>query len=951
METLYSRWSFSCFCNLCCVVCLLLAGWPCTATVLHPEPSLPASTRAAGAEAPAPVPQPPVRNEACSETLPVALKLIPGVASPVSARSISFTVEVVPQPSFAGKQGKITLSVTSNLTLDGQKEAVLGEVTARSRPSFSGRIRFTGAGKGVLTATFAYVNAAGSREAVSRSIYLLLESGQTFYSPFSFEHAQEDRLKHLKNAGGLTEDQYQQRLEEMSSETIPFDTTAPAAPEPETGTPEGDDVVSAARFTLSGTIRWTDPTGATHPVKLAKVEIWDADKFLNGSDNRLATVQTNEDGFYAARLGTQRFDNPDLYIKVFAANEFFFVLPEGRDRRERFTYNVRSGTRDDVSRDTRIDLTIGATDAQGQPLARFNAFSIHAAIVEGALYVKNLNGATPARFAIEYPNSADFSLAGSAMSITVGDRFDWDILHHEYGHFVAAAFDLARNPGGEHNFGDNQAERYGKDVGFRLAWGEGWPSYFAVSLQRERGLDIPAVGAGNVQFENTENGAYAYDLEINGRAYYGEDHEVVIQRILWDLYDSQDDDADHLSLGDQVLWQVIKDSRPRVLFDLWQALTKDKPLAEINAFSLLFADFQVAPSLVGPAAGTEVGVFEDLTFEWTRGGAGPKYRNNHFIVEFYDNSLTTLLHSTGPLTGPFDNNPFLVLSWDRLAAIFEAESEVKWLVKASNTDAPATGPYVSPAFSLTSRRTVRLNAGGNPYTAEDNRAFRGDAYVRHGYLYHTNAQIENTGDDYLYQTQRYSNCQYDLPLFNGTYQVTLHFAETYFNRAGARLFHVTMEGQRKLTDYDIFAAAGGSFRAVRETFTVEVKDRNLHVSFGIGAANYPTIAAIEVMPVPKTLAAQARRVENRDLAPEDAPAVRLHPNPVQDRLTIRLPLPAGQVLGTSITDASGKVYLHNAHRATGERELQLSVGSLPKGLYLLGLRTQAGYRSVKFLKQ
>jgi hypothetical protein len=160
-----------------------------------------------------------------------------------------------------------------------------------------------------------------------------------------------------------------------------------------------------------------------------------------------------------------------------------------------------------------------------------------------------------------------------------------------------------------------------------------------------------------------------------------------------------------------------------------------------------------------------------------------------------------------------------------------------------------------------------------------------------------------------------------------------------------------MEGQRKLTDYDIFAAAGGSFRAVRETFPVEVKDRNLHVSFGIGAANYPTIAAIEVVPVPTMLVAQARRVENRDLAPEDAPAVRLHPNPVQDRLTVRLPLPAGQVLGTSIMDAGGKVYLHNAHRATGERELQLSVGSLPKGLYLLGLRTQAGYRSVKFMKQ
>lgn len=66
--------------------------------------------------------------------------------------------------------------------------------------------------------------------------------------------------------------------------------------------------------------------------------------------------------------------------------------------------------------------------------------------------------------------------------------------------------------------------------------------------------------------------------------------------------------------------------------------------------------------------------------------------------------------------------------------------------------------------------------------------------------------------------------------------------------ANKRRFHVEIEGSRKLTDYDIFEAAGGALHARTETFVVDVTDGILDIDFLTGAADNPIIAAIEVLP-------------------------------------------------------------------------------------------------------
>ncbi|QRQ99883.1 malectin domain-containing carbohydrate-binding protein [Dyadobacter sandarakinus] len=152
---------------------------------------------------------------------------------------------------------------------------------------------------------------------------------------------------------------------------------------------------------------------------------------------------------------------------------------------------------------------------------------------------------------------------------------------------------------------------------------------------------------------------------------------------------------------------------------------------------------------------------------------------------------------------------------------------------------------------------IRINAGGAAYLASGNRQFIADTYFggtdRTGSIATTD--IQNTTDDALYLSERSSaGFTYSIPVNNGNWTVVLHFAETYFttNGTGKRRFNVDMEGSRKLTNYDIFAKAGGGLRAVQETFDVAVADGTLNINFLAGAANLPKVSAIEVVPAAET---------------------------------------------------------------------------------------------------
>jgi hypothetical protein len=97
--------------------------------------------------------------------------------------------------------------------------------------------------------------------------------------------------------------------------------------------------------------------------------------------------------------------------------------------------------------------------------------------------------------------------------------------------------------------------------------------------------------------------------------------------------------------------------------------------------------------------------------------------------------------------------------------------------------------------------------------------------------------VTNPAPQAVYQTSRYGNFTYSVPNLKpgATYTVRLHFAETHWNAAGVRLFNVSINGTQVLTNFDIFATAGGKYKAIVEQFTT-VAD-----SAGRITINYTTV--------------------------------------------------------------------------------------------------------------
>ncbi|GJM20401.1 MAG: hypothetical protein DHS20C15_03160 [Planctomycetota bacterium] len=92
--------------------------------------------------------------------------------------------------------------------------------------------------------------------------------------------------------------------------------------------------------------------------------------------------------------------------------------------------------------------------------------------------------------------------------------------------------------------------------------------------------------------------------------------------------------------------------------------------------------------------------------------------------------------------------------------------------------------------------------------------------------------------------RRATNFSYALPLPDGDFEVTLHFAETVHEANGLRVFDVTAEGVLVVDDLDLHAAAGHDV-AHSESFVVNIADGVLDLEFD-ASVHEAMLAGIEI---------------------------------------------------------------------------------------------------------
>jgi hypothetical protein len=142
---------------------------------------------------------------------------------------------------------------------------------------------------------------------------------------------------------------------------------------------------------------------------------------------------------------------------------------------------------------------------------------------------------------------------------------------------------------------------------------------------------------------------------------------------------------------------------------------------------------------------------------------------------------------------------------------------------------------------------IRINTGG-PAQNFGGEVWVADQYFTGGSLYSTAAAISNTTQDQIYQSERWGNMQYSIPVpAPGLYAVDLHFAEIYFNATGARVFNISIENnQFTRTNLDLIAEYGQNNEAnVMRADNITVNDGVLNITF-TSVVNNAKISGIAV---------------------------------------------------------------------------------------------------------
>ncbi len=115
------------------------------------------------------------------------------------------------------------------------------------------------------------------------------------------------------------------------------------------------------------------------------------------------------------------------------------------------------------------------------------------------------------------------------------------------------------------------------------------------------------------------------------------------------------------------------------------------------------------------------------------------------------------------------------------------------------------------------------------------------------------AGVTNPAPRAVYQSERYGRTfSYVAPRLTpgAPYTVRLHFAEVHWVAAGKRVFDVAIDGARVLSHFDIYAAAGGSYRAVVRSFVANATSSGTITVAYMAIVDNAKSSAVEILPAP-----------------------------------------------------------------------------------------------------
>lgn len=448
-----------------------------------------------------------------------------------------------------------------------------------------------------------------------------------------------------------------------------------------------------AGLQVMGKITWIDDKMQVHDARNITVDILYED--VLGNNSIVKTVVTNENGVYQAY--TPSFDilendfkgvrvrvkSQGGNIKVVNNSSCVYALMQ-----EESVY-APSGSTITINFDINFN---NITDLETEEI--MSAFKVHQAMNLGAAYVELREGERLEEIKVYYPTTEDIScFDGNDIFILDSDKDDWDVMLHEYGHYVANCYNIRENVGGTHFVGECLNHTNGKFIGMPLAWSEGWATYFSISSQiemSEKNQNIDNVG--DTSYSDPEKLIdYCIENPELHEYRYGESNEICIASALMDLADEKNDD--NIYLGYAYVWNLIINNECKNFSEFIQALYQGKSYIECSEYGNILSSFDIAPELSTPINDTNIG-WNKPVFRWEPNGGQQttiyNYKNNLFSIIIYDSNRNIIFESEQIADAYYqiDDN-----QWKQ---ILQLETEyLYWNVKAYQTTDYVTGPYYS----------------------------------------------------------------------------------------------------------------------------------------------------------------------------------------------------------------------------------------------------------------
>ena len=489
-----------------------------------------------------------------------------------------------------------------------------------------------------------------------------------------------------------------------------------------------DDTVryAVAQNAIAGRITYTNNND---PVRHAKIEVINIyyDLNYNYEETILAYTYTNENGYYLVAISNAERPKIDQ-VRVLAESD---SLARGRTVSvvteplgifgtyqalifSPFSYSPDVIIRNSSDPKIRVDCNITYTYNNGPYLisqSTLEAFYVYDAMVTAAQIHATLPDVGAGHVSAYYPWSIPYMDVRSfaywnSVHITADDYRNWDTILHEYGHHVAQSagfFDLDINIfAGNHahldHSGGNLRDEYDHAcvIDTHLAFSEGWAHFYAAYAKQHKDAHLPSYVLPS---------KYLYDgSDPNNNDYQGEDHEMAVMQLFWDLYDDDKTNEffDDISLGINGLYNLLRVNPKYNVNDVWHYFSNVVPtgpnyLDAIARYGVVFANHGMGVTNLSINTEPYWQQGDDLpTFYWDnkKTGWGTYHLFNRYYVEFYDsqgNMISQSMPISSSSNGPIVSWTPSYLRWNTIMANPNVSSDKKvyWVVRCS-TDWSAT---------------------------------------------------------------------------------------------------------------------------------------------------------------------------------------------------------------------------------------------------------------------